>query len=58
MNNLNWFEFKRYSVDLKGKRKYASNEEKKPLQNSMKDEREENFETLGCIRNVKIFTVF
>lgn len=28
MNNLNWFEFKRYSVDLKGKRKYASNEEK------------------------------
>lgn len=29
MNNLNWLEFKLYSIDLKGKMKYARDRGKK-----------------------------
>ena len=58
MNNLNWLEFKLYSIDLIGKIKYARDREKKETSSELHEKWEKHFETLGLNRIVKINSVF
>lgn len=58
MNNLNWLEFKLYSIDLKGKIKYARDRGKKETSSELHEKWERHFKILGLNRIVKIYTVF
>ena len=58
MNNLNWLEFKLYSIDLKGKIKYARDRGKKETSSELHEKWERLFQILGLNRIVKIYTVF
>ena len=50
--------FKLYSIDLKGKIKYARDREKKETPSELHEKWEKHFETLGLNRIVKINSVF